>query len=84
LNCSKKIAIIKSAGQKIIHTDGNCPEIKNEEEIKMKCLDCKKEVGPGKEYCPHCGGELFRNSAAKQNSNDPVKALYYFRNTVNL
>ncbi len=50
----------------------------------MKCVDCKKEVGPGKEYCPHCGGELFRNSAAKKNSVDLVKAMYFMKNPVNL
>ncbi|HEX3047101.1 MAG TPA: hypothetical protein VHY08_20275 [Bacillota bacterium] len=49
----------------------------------MKCVDCKKEVGPGKEYCPHCGGELFRNSVAKRNSADSIKTFYYLDNTVN-
>ncbi len=48
----------------------------------MKCADCKKEVGPGKEYCPHCGGELYRNSVAKR-SIDTHKVMAIVRNSVN-
>ena len=25
-----------------------------------KCPDCKKEVGYGQVYCPHCSAELFK------------------------
>jgi predicted amidophosphoribosyltransferase len=25
-----------------------------------RCPDCKKEVGYGRVYCPHCSAELFR------------------------
>ena len=49
----------------------------------MKCVDCKKEVGPGKEYCPHCGGELYRNAVVKH-SVDAHKIKAIMKNTISL
>jgi rRNA maturation endonuclease Nob1 len=47
----------------------------------MKCVDCKKEVGPGREYCPHCGGELYRHAVAKH-SIDTLKVTAIMKNAV--
>ncbi|HEX3047100.1 MAG TPA: hypothetical protein VHY08_20270 [Bacillota bacterium] len=46
----------------------------------MKCVDCNKEVGPGKVYCPYCGGEMFRN-AEKQRAKDYL-SVYWFKRTM--
>ncbi|MCL6588839.1 MAG: hypothetical protein K6U80_02695 [Firmicutes bacterium] len=45
----------------------------------MKCVDCHKEVGPGKVYCPYCGGEMFRKATAQRGNN--FMPVYWFKRT---